>query len=667
MGVVVWRTTWALALAAFALPATAQRLNIIAANVTAPATAVEGGTISVSATFESASTAQPASFRWSVYLTQNGVIDGATFLGRFGPLALNAIDTRTVTEQINLPDDVSGRFTIAVVADVNNNVAEFDELDNTTAAANVTRIREEAADPAIVAVSTRELRAREGEAVRVLFTVENFGELPSTVTVGAYLSPDPTLASTDVLLGAADVTVPAGARIDGSVDAVVPTVFLAGDYTIGAIADVAGAIDEVDELNNSRAAVRPFNIFRDALSIVSDSLPEGTRGIAYHALVEARDGDGHYFYSVTDGRLPAGLVIGAMTGVISGTPTESGEHRFTVNVTSNNLSDSRPYTILIDGTGEPLTVVSLTLGNGSLGLTYAQNLIAAGGEPPYRWTLENGALPPGLDLRTDGIISGVPSVLGEFEFEVAVTDRLGARDEAIYTVSVAPPVTLLILDTDLPELPVGVAVHHALNVTGGVPPYHWQALSSPPPGLTITENGRLSGTPTQVGRFQVLVRAEDSTRAGAFDSRLIQVTVADDGALAIETHNLPVARLRGRYQQELTATGGTPPLTWSIVPGDSPPSGFFLVQGDGTDFPADSAVLKGLGLRADVHPFAVQVEDAYGRKSTKLFTLEVLGFDATSDGGCVCVRPSTDRSGVFALLSLFIGLLLARPTKRSRD
>lgn len=663
MGVVFLRTACALALASVALPATAQRLNIIAANVTAPATAVEGGTISVSATFESDSTAQPASFRWSVYLTQNGVIDGATFLGRFGPLALNAIDTRTVTEAINLPDGVSGRFTIAVVADVNNNVSEFDEYDNTTAAANVTRIREEAPDPAIVAVSTRELRGREGESVRVLFTVENFGELPATVTVGAYFSPDATVASTDTLLATTDVTVPAGARIDGAIDAAVPVVFLAGDYTVGAIADVAGALSEVDELNNSRAAVRPFNIFRDTLSIAGDSLPEGTRGIAYHALIQARDGDGHYVYTVTSGSLPAGLALGATTGILSGTPTESGEHRFTVGVTSNNLSDSRTYTILIDGTGEPLTVVSLTLGDGSLGLTYAQNLIAAGGEPPYRWTLETGELPPGLDLRTDGIISGVPSVLGEFEFEVAVTDRLGARDSAVYTVQVAPPVTLLILDTDLPELPIGVAVHHALNVTGGVPPYHWQALSAPPPGLTITENGRLSGTPSQVGSFQVLVRAEDSTRAGAFDSRLIQVNVADDGALKIETHNLPVASLRGRYETELVASGGTPPLTWSIVPGDQPPSGFFLVQGDGTDFPTDSAVLKGLGLRADVHPFAVQVEDAYGRKATKLFTLEVLGFDAGSDGGCVCVRPR-EQGAVFALFFVFAGLLLVRRRDR---
>lgn len=663
MGVVCLPTLLVLALAQ-----TGPRYNITAVDVTAPATAVSGEHVSISTTFASNSTDQPASFHFNVYLTLNGVVDAsARSLGRYGPVTLGAVDTHTVNQQVTIPTDITGRFTIAVVADSRSAVAEFDELDNTVAALNVTRIRGEEPDALIVSVASRELEAREGEAVRVVITVENAGELPATFTIGAYLSDDRLVSTADHLLGTTDVTVAAGARVDATIDSTVPTVALAGDHTIGAIVDAASTVDEIDELNNVGVAVRPLNIFRDTMEIVTDTLPEGTRGIDYHALIQMSGGNGHYRYTVTNGQLPAGLTLDATSGILSGIPTESGENRFTTTITSHGLTSARSWTVLIDGTGEGLTIVTLTIVGGAIGLPYGEHLIAAGGEPPYRWTVSAGMMPAGLDLRSDGVISGLPTVLGDYQFEVSVTDRLGARDSAVFEVSVTPPVDLLILETDLPDAPIGVAIDRALNVTGGVPPYHWQALSTPPPGLSVTENGHVAGTPTMVGRFPVLVRAEDSTRAGNFDSRLIQVVVVDDGALSIETGTLPPAHLRGGYETEITAKGGTPPLTWSIVPGDDPPPGFFLAPGDGMEHSTDSAVLKGLAIRAYVHAFTVQVEDANGRTSQKLFALEVQGFDASSGSSCTCVA-TRDRS-VGASLAVLFGLFclaaMLRPIRKS--
>src|SRR5262245_1606046 len=231
MGVVCLPTLVVLALAQ-----TGPRYNITAVDVTAPATAVSGDQVSISATFASNSTDQPASFHFNVYLTLNGVVDAsARNLGRFGPVTLGAVDTHTVNQQVTIPTDVTGRFTMAVVADSRNVVTEFDELDNTVAALNVTRIRGQEPDALIVSVASRELEAREGEAVRVVITVENAGELSATFNVGAYLSDDRQVTSADRLLGATDVTIAAGARADVTIDSTVPTVALAGDYTVGAI------------------------------------------------------------------------------------------------------------------------------------------------------------------------------------------------------------------------------------------------------------------------------------------------------------------------------------------------------------------------------------------------------------------------------------------------
>ena len=59
-------------------------------------------------------------------------------------------------------------------------------------------------------------------------------------------------------------------------------------------------------------------------------------------------------------------------------------------------------------------------------MAYNQTLAASGGQTPYSWTNSSGALPPGLTLATNGVISGTPTTNGTFNFTVKVTDALSA-------------------------------------------------------------------------------------------------------------------------------------------------------------------------------------------------------------------------------------------------
>jgi F5/8 type C domain/Putative Ig domain len=57
-------------------------------------------------------------------------------------------------------------------------------------------------------------------------------------------------------------------------------------------------------------------------------------------------------------------------------------------------------------------------------------LTAAGGAPPYRWSLAEGDLPEGLALREDGALAGTvakTAELGEYGFSVKVTDAAGVE------------------------------------------------------------------------------------------------------------------------------------------------------------------------------------------------------------------------------------------------
>ena len=56
-----------------------------------------------------------------------------------------------------------------------------------------------------------------------------------------------------------------------------------------------------------------------------------------------------------------------------------------------------------------LLIAQFTLAQGAIGVPYRQLLIASGGVQPYTWSIGSGALPGGLTVTPDGIISGTPS------------------------------------------------------------------------------------------------------------------------------------------------------------------------------------------------------------------------------------------------------------------
>lgn len=66
-------------------------------------------------------------------------------------------------------------------------------------------------------------------------------------------------------------------------------------------------------------------------------------------------------------------------------------------------------------------------------------LLAQGGTPPYRWTLRDGDLPPGLTLLADGQFAGTVATYAElkdYAFRVRVRDAKGDRAEKALTITV---------------------------------------------------------------------------------------------------------------------------------------------------------------------------------------------------------------------------------------
>jgi hypothetical protein len=340
-----------------------------------------------------------------------------------------------------------------------------------------------------------------------------------------------------------------------------------------------------------------------ALSITTSALPGGTLGAAYSQSLAATGGTPPYTWSLLKGSLPTGLKLSA-GGSITGTANAAGTFSFTILVTdSAALTATKQLSITVAG-GLSITTAA-ALPSGSLNAGYSQTLAAAGGTPPYTWTLTAGALPKGLTLSTAGAITGTPTAAGTFQFTATVTDSASLTASQQFTLIVGGG--LAIATTALPGGKVGASYSQTLTATGGTPPYTFAtSAGSLPPGITLT-GAVLSGTPTKTGSYTFTIQVTDSVSATATEQFTISIT-----NLAITTSApLPVATVGTSYSQALAADGGTPPYTWALT-GGALPAGLAL---------SSAGAVSGTPTAAGTFQFTATVTDSASGTASQQFTL----------------------------------------------
>src|SRR3989449_659255 len=184
---------------------------------------------------------------------------------------------------------------------------------------------------------------------------------------------------------------------------------------------------------------------------------------------------------------------------------------------------------------QPVKITTTSLPAARVGTAYPAALTATGGKQPYRWTLAAGALPGGLSLASNGLISGTLTASGNFPVTVSVQDSstpAASTDIAAFSLSVAAtvpaPSPVKIATLSLPGGQVGTLYQTQFTATGGKQPYPWTLASGPlPSGVSLAANGLISGTPMLAGVFLLTINAQGSTSpAASFDSTTLSINIA---------------------------------------------------------------------------------------------------------------------------------------------
>lgn len=367
------------------------------------------------------------------------------------------------------------------------------------------------------------------------------------------------------------------------------------------------------------------------LSIDTAALPDGVVGADYSQTLMASGGNGPYRWEIKSGKLPDGLLL-SETGVISGTPLTPGETQFEVRATDQSgQAITAPLSIDVDPPPD-LTILSPSaLPVAAVGVPYRYELKATAGTAPYTWSKKKkkkrfGALPDGVSLSSDGVLSGTPTVQASFNFTVRVEDSIGRLASKPLTLEVGPPPPPLSIRTEfLPQAPQGLPYNARFEAAGGVGPYSWSIdAGALPDGLTANSGGAITGRPTTVGSTSFVVKVKDSVGSSSIKTLFLTV-VPPPPPLVIQTVLLPETTAERPYSQALQASGGVPPYTWSIASG---------TLGSGMNLSADG-LISGTPPSAGTSIFVVRVTDSASQTVTR--TLAIL------------IKPA-DRLAPFGLL-----------------
>jgi large repetitive protein len=366
----------------------------------------------------------------------------------------------------------------------------------------------------------------------------------------------------------------------------------------------------------------PF-LINPPLASVGPILPSGAVGVAYSLPSLVSGGTAPFTTTLSSGTLPPGLSLAANTAGLSGTPSAGGDFTFSpqiVDAWGNTLTATDTVQIVATPViTPPLVPSSAAAGTPGLQLTVnganflvpanVGNAVLAGSVAEWIAPNAQPVVLATVVASATQLTATIPAALltSAGTAQIAVVQPNGASSNTVAFPVVAPAITSL-----SPSFVTAGAAAFTLTVTG----------SNFVNGSQIVFGGTaLATTFVNSGTLTAPVSAAQAGRAGT-----ISVTVVNPGGatsaaatftaytkLTILTTTLFPGQVGSPYSFTLSATGGLPPYTWTVI--GSLPLGLSLNPSTG--------VISGTWQTNGTFNLNVMVSDNTGQTATSQFSVVV--------------------------------------------
>jgi len=267
-------------------------------------------------------------------------------------------------------------------------------------------------------------------------------------------------------------------------------------------------------LARTNGGVADIGAFENHLTITPASLPDGVEGLPYQQQFTATGGTAPLAFALFSGAFPNGVTL-ASNGLLSGTPASTGFffNNLIQATDAAGFAAVRAYSFTILCAAIPaVTTLNVPL-SGSQGVF---DVSASG-------TCDWAAFGNDPWIRVFGV--GLGNGVVSFGIDPSPTPRTGSirlNGRLITVHQLGAPANcpaLTLHPANLPNGSLGEPYAAALTVSGGsgTPTLVVadQGNGQLPPGLQLKVNGELSGTPTQGGAFDFIVKAVDQNGCAA--------------------------------------------------------------------------------------------------------------------------------------------------------
>src|ERR1019366_9651284 len=251
---------------------------------------------------------------------------------------------------------------------------------------------------------------------------------------------------------------------------------------------------------------------------------QATVGVAYNAVSSVSGGTAPYFFSITAGSLPPGLVLHSTTGSITGTPSVVGTYNFTLYVSTlpGKEYGSIPHDVStlpgkVYGSIPTRIVVSASRSGTVLSISPVRATVASLGQQQFTASISGTADTAVIWAASAGTISSsgaftAPKVTSTTSVIITATSVANASSQAA-TATVTPQAALVIVTSALAGADAGMPYTGSLSATDGVPPYQWSFTTGAlPSGIQLqASSGVITGMTSLTGSYAFTAKVTDAS------------------------------------------------------------------------------------------------------------------------------------------------------------